>query len=102
MSAKFFTGGEGLFEIDAHAGFQFAEGSFADGLTGKIGAEVFVILRDNSEAATVYRDAVGDGEMRSNTGGMHSEASAIGVELQGFDGAQMLDDAGKHETSLIM
>ena len=100
VSAKFFTGGEGLFEIDAHAGFQFPERSFADGLAGEICAEVFVILRDDSEAATVYRDAVGDGEMRSNTGGMDGEASAIGVELQGFDGTQMLDDAGKHETSL--
>jgi hypothetical protein len=31
---------------------------------------------------------------------MDGEASAIGVELQGFDGAKMLDDAGKHDASL--
>ena len=97
MAAKLFAGGHGLFEIDAHPRPQFTEGGLANGFPGKIGGEAIVSHGDNREAATVHGDAVGDGQMRSDRGRVDGEPSAVRVELQGIDGAEMLDDAGEHK-----
>jgi hypothetical protein len=97
MAAKLFACGHGLFKIDAHARPQFTEGGLANGFAGKIGGKAIITHGDNREAAAVHSDAVGDSQMRSDRGRVYGEPAAVRVELQGIDGAEVLDDAGEHE-----
>ena len=47
VAAEFFSGGQGLFEIELCAGYELAEGGFADGFAGEIGRETLVVLGDD-------------------------------------------------------
>src|SRR5438874_851900 len=91
VSAKFFSGGQRTLQIDARAYLERsragAEGSLAQRFAGKIGGEILFVDGRDGEAATVYRDAVGDGQRSCQGIRANRDASAVRLHGQGLDRA---------------
>ena len=96
MAAKFFPGGQRLFQVYSGASFERSERSLSDRFAGKIGEKMTAIAMNHREAATVDRDAGGDGEMWGERWSVHRKFAAAGIYFEAGYGAEMFDDAGKH------
>jgi hypothetical protein len=100
VAAELLSSRHGLLEVHARSRFPFAHGSFANGFGRKVGGEFVATHRHNREAATIDRDAVGDGEMWRHRWRLDRKAAAFRVQLERFDRAEVFDNASEHEIPL--
>src|ERR1019366_7748871 len=84
------------FEIDARAGFQFAETGAAQRLAGKIGGESASRNIDRGETAAVDGDAARFRKAVGERPAIHTEARAMIIAVERLDGANMFNESGKH------
>ena len=110
VAAEFFHRGQRALEVDAHAGLHVAKAGAAQRFAGKIGGESGGGNIDGGEAAAVDGDAAGFFEAEDQRPGIHADGRAdlIGArdaiivaranvaQLDGFDGANVLNDSCKH------
>ena len=56
---------------------------------------------NDGKAAAVYGDAVRNGERRREGRRVDGDATAVALDVEGFDGAEMFDDSGEHGQCVV-
>src|SRR5215467_1020707 len=99
MSTELFACCKRTLKIHAGASFERGERGFANGFGGQIRGKSFLIAVYNRKAATIHRNASGDGEMRSKRRSGDGEPAAGRTRFEAGDGTKMLNNSSKHSGS---
>ena len=101
VTAEALLGGDGSLEVDPVAGVDLVERRLVERLLHHVGGPGTALDRDDGQAAAVDRDRVAEaGAVEHGVGG-DGETDRVGEVVDRGDGAELLDDAGEHQDSLL-